>query len=410
MEEPARLSFHGLLWVYIILVLCFILGFNPKRLYHGHNAQLEYFKFRNGKLEHQNYNSVRKSKKRNVTTEMCRKLNGCEYKMDIFRKSMVFFDQKLNSSLTRVKGKRFDMSPKIYKLMKTYLNSKTISNSARTEHPENIQPITGLSSNHFSEFQKNINNADKFFSNKKIVVYDIGLEPYQAFKFQGNLYQQKFIYRKLDFDKYPDHVRELLTFSFKWACIIEGLIEFGAVIWFDTSIVFPGDQYFEPLIKEKMEAKKNPADILFYVRPATHSIASATFKQMLDYIPSNIDNLAENHMMQAGAVMVYNTESLKQNVLKWAYFCILTKLCIAPEKLWNENGHVSELDKWCPKRITNFKRELAHYRVYGADEVLFACHRGDQSMISILVYNYYGTESVDRFVCKFAFVRRLMMN
>ena len=438
--EEKRVKFRGLLWIYTILAAVFLLKLtNNKSIKDNYSHQIEYFKYNHAVLQLRNHHRIReknpkknsKSKLKNTFStnsltksevsslsdnQMCENLNGCRYKINITRAPTPMFGEQTDIRSIKLTGLPFDITPKIYKLMKTYLNTESIPTSNRISHPESVQPITGLSSNHYSEFMKNIHNADKFFSKtKKIVVYDIGLEPYQANNLQG----KKYIYRKLDFERYPEHVAELLTFAFKWACIFEGLIEFGSVMWFDTSIRFPGNDKFDNLIhskvSKKLEANITPADIQFYVKPASHSIASATFKQMLDFIPSNIDNLAENHMMQAGAVLIYNTEQLKQNVLKWAYFCILTKFCIAPETLWNAEGRVSEKDKWCPPRIKNFKRELAYYRAFGADYgedgILFACHRGDQSMISILVVNFYGTKmegGLDKFYEKFASVQRVM--
>ena len=111
-----------------------------------------------------------------------------------------------------------------------------------------------------------------------------------------------------------------------------------------------------------------------YVHETGHTTAWATHATMWSYFPSNMTKFGpqeENVMSQANGVILYNTEDLKLNIMRWALLCVLTEDCIAPYRV---NG--KQTNKWCPKE-------------QDTQDQAYICHRFDQSLFSLLTHNYY---------------------
>ena len=87
-----------------------------------------------------------------------------------------------------------------------------------------IEPrlVTGLSDNHFSEHQVTVESVFEKFkdqvSRQKIVFYDLGLTSLQAMKIRDD---ERFIYKKFDFSKYPSKTKWLTNMSFKVFAMME---------------------------------------------------------------------------------------------------------------------------------------------------------------------------------------------
>ena len=112
-----------------------------------------------------------------------------------------------------------------------------------------------------------------------------------------------------------------------------------------------------------------PSGFLYYLVPNGHSIVSATHPKMLEYIPIHIVNNTQPKMPQASGMLFYNTEEVRHLVFKWAILCSLQEHCIAPKGSTVSCGF-------------NFPEDR-----FGG------CHRYDQSMFSVLVYNAFDPQS-----------------
>ena len=277
-------------------------------------------------------------------------------------------------------GRPFPLTPKVANVLDAYMSSKTITHHEKKDHllP---QPVTAFSNNHYSEHMKQIESAYKIFganpsknfTAKPIIVYDLGMDPYQIEYVKNN---KMLIYRTLDFSKYPEHVELLTTYSWKTIIWAEMLKEFPAIVWFDTSIHFTAR---DRITVRKMIQKyviNRKTSFLYYVHPAGHSISWATNSDMFGYIPAVIRNMNEASnvtMPQANGVMMWNTQEFKHGVMKWGLLCALTKHCIAPPGAWLAPA---KLNKFCPKGRETKKQN-------------HVCHRYDQSLFSILLRNHY---------------------
>ena len=71
-----------------------------------------------------------------------------------------------------------------------------------------------------------------------MVIYDLGLSPENVQKIKSN---SQFIYKKFRYERYPEHVKDLSNFAWKILLWAEVLHDYGALIWFDTSINWIGN-------------------------------------------------------------------------------------------------------------------------------------------------------------------------
>ena len=118
--------------------------------------------------------------------------------------------------------------------------------------------------------------------------------------------------------------------------------------------------------------------MVFYIHSTGHNLAWATHPEMLSFLPSNVTRMLEpeNLMNQGGAVIVYNTFEFQQHVLQWALRCSLIQECIAPSYQLAPLSWVGGNDiHYCNASVHRFTP--------------YNCHRYDQSMWNILVYNLY---------------------
>ena len=270
-----------------------------------------------------------------------------------------------------VKGRTFSGLQNHSHILQTYLNSQevTINDNLR---PKLFKPqlLTGLSSNHFIEHKQSIVTAWKHFKNASVVIYDLGLDEDQVEFFKNDT---RYIYKKFDFEKYPEHVKYLQNMSFKVLSLMECLISYQICIWFDTSILFKRSA----VMLTYKYVLSNKSSFVFYIKSTGHNTAYATHPMMFAYLPSNITrfNQPGNNglMSQGGAIILLNTQELKHKIMKFAIACALTRECISPPYHLTEDTEYGL--KYC-----NEKYPPTHP---------FVCHRFDQSLWNILVANCY---------------------
>lgn len=95
--------------------------------------------------------------------------------------------------------------------------------------------VTAWSQNHFREGLGFIGTAQQYMPEKKIIVYDLGLnnKSLQEVKSMCNVEVRRF-----PFEKYPEHYKNLKKFAFKPTIINLVLHEFGVIYYGDASIRF----------------------------------------------------------------------------------------------------------------------------------------------------------------------------
>ena len=264
-----------------------------------------------------------------------------------------------------VVGKSFNLSEKGRNVAKKLISELLTSFSRRPVEMESerslprLKPVTGISSNHFTEFIHNFGSLQKVFPQTKTLVYDLGLNQEQVIKLQST---NSVEYRKFDFSLFPEHVRDLYTYAFKPLIIQQTLAHFGGVLWHDSSIILE-QNYTERMVEQK-------SGFLYYTGGTGHSITAATHPRMFEYLPMKGKEQMSGPMEQAGGMIVYNTKNVLQNIMKWAIICSLHKECIAPSG----------------SRVNGCNFSGGKYK-YGG------CHRYDQSMFSILSSNAFNYQN-----------------
>ena len=96
---------------------------------------------------------------------------------------------------------------------------------------------------------------------------------------------------------------------------------------------------------------------------------------LYNYFPTNTSALQTVEQWEGGNILVYNTQEVYHNVLKWMYYCVLDDKCICPtEHRWR--GCNFGKDRWGTKAN---------------------CHRHDQSTVNLLLANWFSF-NVDPYV------------
>lgn len=134
------------------------------------------------------------------------------------------------------------------------------------------------------------------------------------------------IYRKFEFEKYPPHIKNLRNYAWKLLLIGELLSEFDGVMWIDSSMRIYG--HFDHIL-ERMVCFNSGA--LFFLKiEGGHSIAMATHPGMIEYFPITPKEGLTETMLLGGTILLFNTEDVKEHIMKWAAVCALVQDCIAP--------------------------------------------------------------------------------
>ena len=270
---------------------------------------------------------------------------------------------RLNSSII---GKEFNFDNLTLAVVRRVLLEQTFKRKpielidAKTPFFDIVAPVTACSSNHFGEFKPHFGDFRKTFPRTKCFFYDIGLSDEQIKEVKN---MPDLVYRKFDFNAYPEHVRNLHNFAWKPLIIQEMLSEFDGAMYFDSSIKFLGN-----LTNNLIELmSRHNTGAVFYIVPSGHSIIAGTHPGMFEYFPM-IKKAAVKDMLQGGAVAYINKDEVQRHIMKWAVICALNKDCIAPPGSKINCGYHFPPDS------------------FGG------CHRYDQSLQSILVSNAYNHE------------------
>lgn len=264
-----------------------------------------------------------------------------------------------------IKGfKDFQIPENTFKLFKrlTYEleAGETVNNISVASYTRHLQPVTAVSSNHFIELMARIEVMAKFMlENVTIIVYDLGLKEYEV----KTLRNMSFVdYRIFDFSVYPEFVRLLGNYAWKPLIIQKILSEFGGALWMDSCIIF--QESYEKIVRYMVE--KN-SSFLYYISRAGHTIVSGCEPRMLEFLPMRGAKQMTARMPQAGALLVYNTNLVRQDIMKWVLACSLVEACIAPLGSTHECG-----DNYPAGRFGG-------------------CHLFDQSLFAIIVSNAYDS-------------------
>ena len=313
-------------------------------------------------------------------------------------------------------GRPFPKTKFTRDIFEKYLN---FDNTYKRKELVEVDPIlvTAASSNHYNEHLTHFPSIKKHFPNHRILFYDLGLNPAQVLQIKKR--SDIYIYRKFNFKKMPWHVQNLNNFAWKIIVWVQSLLEFGAIMYFDTSVWFTNNYSY--VLKTKMariDTGTLEQDFLFFLKKSSHGIASHTHTSLYSFFPSDyFSHLGAPvpgkgiKMHMAGGVIIYHTDFVKEKILKWAFLCALTKECIDPENsqkgcsnlsgaryLYNQELTVGGDQEETPVSDQDFdavddqiqnQNQNSNSNSTEHQKPIKYCHRYDQSLLSILLANEY---------------------
>lgn len=193
--------------------------------------------------------------------------------------------------------------------------------------------------------------------NFSIVFYDLGLLDEQAILVREHC---GCIYRKFRFDKYPPHVKDLHTYSFKTIIIMETLQEFGFIQWVDTSYRLLYDS-LDAQMKVIELARKGEGLLLW---TTSRYVYCQIHKGMYEFFGESADQYRWVRNVSPGNVIMYNTRFIYDCVLLPWVTCGLIKDCIAPPGSHRGPCNWTAPDNYCCHRYDLSAMALILGRLY----------------------------------------------
>ena len=214
---PLVLANANVLWIFITLLLLAKIHVLNRDV--GRKLQEEKFNrytaFTHNKTE--TSSTTEQPQNNNTTSTSTLASTSCKFEDDI--KNMMY----RHPDFPFVRGRPFSGLETHAHILEEYLNAKTVVLDAN--HKITPQPITGVSANHFLEHQANARIFFELFPDKKILFMDLGLTKLQIDKIKED---KRYIYKKLDFTKYPEKTTWLTNMAFKVFSIMECLMAYQA--------------------------------------------------------------------------------------------------------------------------------------------------------------------------------------
>ena len=230
---------------------------------------------------------------------------------------------------------------------------------------EHLVVLTAFSNNHFEEARDMIASVQTCLPNKKIIVYDLGLNRIQR---NQTLKYCNVELRPFPFNDYQQpHVRKLDTYA--WKPIITKLVslEYDVIMYGDAS-----------LRMKSCNIRKALAYLFKFpflgMNPLFHSTIEFTHDGMMEYLhyPKARKDIAHVQTLEASFYLMWAHSIMREKLIEPWLDCALHQECIAPmgSKLW-------------PCNFTTFHD--GHY---------IGCHRYDQSALNLILTREFGVDSI----------------
>uniref|UniRef100_A0A7I4YNZ1 Glycoprotein 3-alpha-L-fucosyltransferase A-like n=1 Tax=Haemonchus contortus TaxID=6289 RepID=A0A7I4YNZ1_HAECO len=282
----------------------------------------------------------------------------------------------------KIRGRRFNCTYIEHLENLDLLSNKTALSVESNEFPVPMF-VTAMSDNHYKEGLTLIANIRKLWPQKKIVVFNLGLNQDATRELKGKCFVEL---RDFPFSNYPPYVKRLSHYRWKPLIIAMALKDFGAVWYMDTSVRCKKDrlsQVYDEIRCRKDHPWSNSRNYFkdsnvtvcgksaYLLHSSSgHGIFPTTNPGVYDYIPTLFPYLKQNTCVNHDAGFAFIVRSAdSMNILKWYVLCALEQTCMAPPK--------SELK-------CSFKDPFTIYA---------GCHRNDQSVINLLLANSYEYNS-----------------
>ncbi|XP_046583222.1 uncharacterized protein LOC124290520 isoform X2 [Haliotis rubra] len=227
-----------------------------------------------------------------------------------------------------------------------------------SSRPTGIQPtvVLAASANHYQELQAllhNIHNVVNRDGRLKVVLYDLGLGPFQLNQVHRHC---KCEVHPFPFHEFPTHVRDLAVYSWKPILVQLALKQWNFIMYMDASIrILTSDlqELFDVAWKRGIlvsDTEHESFKMVEHTDPRTFAF--------LGEKPCYFENIPEK---QAGFLLLRQSRLLQLSIIRPWVECTLSLECIAPQG--------SKINWFC-----------SYYRHFFGE-----CHRFDQSALNIVI-------------------------
>ena len=230
---------------------------------------------------------------------------------------------------------------------------------------ERLICVTAFSDNHFNEAKDMIADLQTCLPDKKIIVYDLGLNSGHRKEVSSycNVELRSFPFK----DYQQSHVKNLYTFA--WKPIIVKLIsvEYDVIMYGDSSLRMKSCNISSALayLFEFPFLDLNPV----YAR-----VIEFTHDGMIKYLhyPKSRKDMAHIETLQGGCWLMWANTVMKEKLIEPWLDCALHKECIAPKGATLFTCHMTQ-------------NHDGHY---------IGCHRFDQSALNVILAREFGLDGV----------------
>ncbi|ELT95300.1 hypothetical protein CAPTEDRAFT_202759 [Capitella teleta] len=210
--------------------------------------------------------------------------------------------------------------------------------------------VMACSADHFEESLDALATVQEQFPTHRVMYYDWGLDPWQIEKLE-TLCQVTYV--PFNISSYPASKAQSGNAKFQAAkifCIMDALVNNPGVFWIDAATRFFNSSGFTILYQKVI---RNGGFAL--ISKSANSAFAVTHPGMYEYLPTDIELQKKFGMSESGAILMYKTQKVFDNIIWWWFLCSLSADCITPT-----------VDLDC-KFSKDIMRTFAH------------CHRVDQS-------------------------------
>ncbi|XP_067672322.1 uncharacterized protein [Haliotis asinina] len=234
-----------------------------------------------------------------------------------------------------------------------------------SSRPTGIQPtvVLAASANHYQELQALLYNMHTVVNRDgrlKVVLYDLGLDPFQLKQMHRHC---KCEVRPFPFHDFPAHVRDLTVYSWKPVLVQLALKQWNFIMYLDASI-----RLLTPYLQELFDVAWHRGILVSNTEHESFKMVEHTDPRTFGFFgekPCYFEKIPEK---QAGFLLLRRSRLLELSIIRPWVECALSLECIAPQG--------SKINWFC-----------SYYRHYFGE-----CHRFDQSALNIVVSRIFYHE------------------
>ena len=230
---------------------------------------------------------------------------------------------------------------------------------------ERLICVTAFSDNHFNEAKDMIADLQTCLPDKKIIVYDLGLNSGHRKEVSSycNVELRSFPFK----DYQQSHVKNLYTFA--WKPIIAKLMSV------EHDVIMYGDSSLRMISCNISSALAYLFEFPFLdLNPTSHPAIEFTHDGMIKYLhyPKSRKDMAHIETLQGGCWLMWANTVMKEKLIEPWLDCALHKECIAPKGANRSPCHTTQ-------------NHDGHY---------IDCHRFDQSALNLILAREFGLDGV----------------